>query len=1281
MSISAASRSNLSSSRPISSLRPSPPDPNSQERSTAFRLVKPTCVQLMSLASIPPTLTSPHSRLLDQLNSLLPSLPPTAFTQSMINYLIFPITQILRSSNPTQLPENVLESIFRLLSFLVRRWRDLEGGIEIKAWEQLWRFTNAAVGPLSSNGKNKNKEMNQEIRLQAINLLSSLLEPKDNHPNDSMKKLCGDSKAVLMPTLFQTITFLLDSSTPTPPYLQLQLSALRLSRQIIRTYLKGQHAVLAAILPGTISTMVRLVQQEGKLLKGDVAELVMGLVGDIIVFTLNDEDLRTLGVLRPKVHDLSQLAEEWEISQDHSPPDNEVPSSPTPSQSSTTSQNPFPPLSSSYLSFTSAQLQAAIPPLLSLLSAHTSHQARISSAKLASELVERCHDSLPDLILSNISCLLRLSQDTFELVSQSARDSFTRLLANSQFDVNSHLIDLLSNTINSLPRLITSKQDEKVHDAAKLITAIAEITQQMSVTGNQINAIADLLGPGGNVERWSWGFLTCLELSRPLGWSSNVNSAAKSAEKGWQKGMLTCTTLLLEDGHQDDVTAFSILQFKHVESQATQKALVKMLISLGAAGGETALHSVDFLLRFAKANSVIEVSRAVSAIFVSNHLLDGIASVQLSGAEGKVGRATRKMAREMVKILMSLDEEDGEDFETYISQDNSSQSDPTSDALLPVERIQGVNAITTLLDRPSLENTHTNAKTRHLHYRSQRTLLTCISLQSLSTISHFLSSSFRPLLLTTLYTLLSHLSSSNDQIIQFASISLSHVAYNTGYATPRNLVLDNVDYVINIVSRRLTRTSLSAQAPLVLIAMIRLVGGEIVGLVQDVVDEVFDALDDYHGYETLCSGLLAVLVALIESMSQDVLSQGLSEKRKEKKKEMNRIDQAPDPEKDFKNLFKWYEERRGNNQKEIDSILKRAPQHAWGKEDVLSDHSNETSRDSSTNPDSRNKRTRNKHNETSSLDGKDRMGSENNNPPNEDSQQDERRTENEEQEEEEMGEDGEPKLTRSQSVSIEIISKSIPFLSHQSPFLRTKVLSLLTQAAPILANSNLESKLLPLIDIAWPLILARMDEDKEPYVITAATETIASLCEHVGDFMSKRILDNVWPRFARLLKRQNGREKSNTVHRSGFSMVNSRTLGKSGGLGSSRGSGGVKGLGGLGIGGINGLGEKGQTKYSVNHRLYISILLTTTWIIKEVPVDEGVMWEMMLLLRPFLSSKIDQELQDLAKDLYFELGKRDGDAVWICLESSLGKVRGVWEYLKDETLSIERNAEWVLGRI
>lgn len=180
----------------------------------------------------------------------------------------------------------------------------------------------------------------------------------------------------------------------------------------------------------------------------------------------------------------------------------------------------------------------------------------------------------------------------------------------------------------------------------------------------------------------------------------------------------------------------------------------------------------------------------------------------------------------------------------------------------------------------------------------------------LGSSSKLLGQSFRSLLLHGAYPLISGMcassSASSDLVRQASASATKDIAFNTAYADVKNCLLDHADYILGSACQRLisgldeelraiasasnsgradwsTTLALktgeqslvvlplvSAQrAPFVLIEMIRVLGSEIIPMVEDALDEILDALDRFHHHPSICDGLLAVLDAILETMAME----------------------------------------------------------------------------------------------------------------------------------------------------------------------------------------------------------------------------------------------------------------------------------------------------------------------------------------------------------------------------------------------------------------------------
>lgn len=1112
--------------------------------------------------ALPPLEASTSQRTLNLLKTFRDSLIAinrTEYTSALVQYLLFPLIQIIKrnsssTSSGTNLPDRILQVVFEALTILVDVWKRLPAstyttstpfgsspgsGLDVKHWEQLWVFTALVVGgPIQSAGAPGNKAtadkgkgkrlLSEETELAGLVLLDALLGPCDGlprldseddsdwtfpppaHPQAIHINELFSSK-LLQPILLHTISTLLDVTHS--PNIQLQLRSLTLLDTICDVYLARQDKVemLAVVMPGLVSGVVKVVGSPR--LKSDVAVKASRLLQHLVVCTLDDDVLRHRGVLRDKVTNLQDLAGVTTVARKISTP-------PTPTA--------FPKLTEQYLSFTSTQLKQALQALLPILTGHESPDVRGAAVDLASALALRCQESLVDCQAILLGTLFRLTQDPFDQVSLAAKtglESIKRRRATAE-----RIRALLASSMNAFPSAVFKAHADtaaRVVELSTLLTAIAR-----SASSESPNAFRELLGPRGDVKKWGWHLIACLELS----WEQSRPVENKVASLQSRLGRLGIAAAEDTAPIDDD---FPLIPLRFVESPAVQRQISTMLEAIGKAAGSEAGHAVHFFLSVVRAKrNTVEAKKASAALWIVERLLRGIA------AAGDT-RSIRKLAKDFTRILLDLDDDDG-DVDPDTAFDESETADDREErSITRVEHTRGLKAVSLLGGSTIPSFDRQTRKTRRLLVAAHRELVKCLALSSLTVCAEILSASFRPLLLNALYFVLAQFGSPHLLVRTFARISLDKIAYHTAYASASNMIMENVDYVINIVSQRLTYRKLSPLAPMVLISMINLVGEPIVPLVQDVVDDIFDALDDYHGYETLCTIMLAVLDSLIKAMEPDDLSAWTP--KPSTAPQMRRADATSD----LQRLRDWLVTRRA---KRASVSSSEAPPVPW-----------------------------------STL---------------------------REQRDDVKPSDEEVPPTRSQAVCKQILDNSIPYLTHASPFIRAKVLSLMAGGVPVLMVAERETDLLPAIDRAWPFVINRLN-DRQLYVQEAAAAFIESLAHYAGDWVSKRIMDTAWPAFKALLA-------------AGRSLDARTALVKPGSAGDP------------------------LAKFAASHRLHRSMISVMHWIAQEVPIRDRVVWEIILVFRPFLDINTQEELRRHALDLYRSLATRDGDAVWLALRATAG---------------------------
>jgi hypothetical protein len=450
-----------------------------------------------------------------------------------------------------------------------------------------------------------------------------------------------------------------------------------------------------------------------------------------------------------------------------------------------------------------------------------------------------------------------------------------------------------------------------------------------------------------------------------------------------------------------------------------------------------------------------------------------------------------------------------------------------------------------------------------------------LCLQLLAISAGICQERFSPLFIYILYPVLHSLVSPASLLSATALATLDFITASASYASPANLLLSNFDYVLDSVSRRLSQRWLDIDATKVLCVMIRLVGPDIVEKAGDVVEECFDRLDEFHGYGIIVDGLIEVLYEVLKVIE-------IETKLNPPKRE-NTPPLVSESRKANLDDFWPFLQARFDHLHDSDEFDCPVPQEPWGKAKAREDGT--------------------------------QTGDEIKPTP--------------------MSDELPPTVI--QSLTKQIISRAMYFLSHESPVVRSKILHLLSLAVPVLPKSVL----LPSIHDAWPFILNRMG-DAEAFVVSAGAELVETLAEHVGDFMFRRIWDDVWPRFRGMLRLLETAETASAMVRRGENSIGT------------------------------------ESAYTESHRLYRSLLKTMAAAMKGVHQHESSFWEVIVAFRRFLSSHAHNELQQHAIDLYIQASKQNPDAVWLLLTVTMSDREPCLAFLKQQNWEIDRNAMTIL---
>ncbi|OAR05937.1 hypothetical protein LLEC1_03702 [Akanthomyces lecanii] len=309
--------------------------------------------------------------------------------------------------------------------------------------------------------------------------------------------------------------------------------------------------------------------------------------------------------------------------------------------------------------------------------------------------------------------------------------------------------------------------------------------------------------------------------------------------------------------------------------------------------------------------------------------------------------------------------------------------------------------------------------------------------------------SFRPELIDVLFPIATFLGSDNHRLQQHAVAALNIVASASKYESVSDLIVGNVDYMVSSVALRLNTLDISPASTQVLTMMIRLAGPRLIPFLDDVVESIFAALDNYHGYPMFVENLFDVLKEIVDQATKTESTRLLKD---HEKKEIHHKKHCGQQE-DLNILMSFLDKRNGRRMRDEEEArglqqLEKHPQTPWGEPEEKKGGDEET--------------------ET--------PGGE---PPSEEK----------------------PPSSSTYQLLSRVANLTQYYLTSPAPKLRRSLLELLKSATSVLAAD--EDSFLPLVNAIWPVVISRL-RDPEPFIVAEACSTLAGLCAAAGDFLASR---------------------------------------------------------------------------------------------------------------------------------------------------------------------------------
>ena len=670
-------------------------------------------------------------------------------------------------------------------------------------------------------------------------------------------------------------------------------------------------------------------------------------------------------------------------------------------------------LTPSWLEATAAQVKNALSTVLKLRN-HSSPDVRQAVERFCINLLDECHSSLA-------VCASMLVESS--------------IIASPAWEAETWPVDGKGGGLQSLDHSATF-QDLSVHtslqDLAIIYPELGDIVK--SVVFNWITSLARTMQSADEeVKRLAiHHLLKGNRIIKSLGIDSSTledalamalrdsivtltlgSKAPKVSDGEWLEGDITSSDTVVMAG-EPKLRQYPPVLLAEEGQKGTRKEMSELVASFGSASQQTKL-AADMLVHMRDAEGVDRIS----AYWLSFELLKA--------------------------ALSKTDELGG-------LVDLSSFSDATDDAESVFQELYSYS-VSILAD-------HSDAS--DVDWR-----LEAIAMETTALAASRMRQSFRPELIDVLYPIATVLGSPVAKLRSHAITTLNRLAASCGYGSVSEMIIDNVDYMVNSVSLKLNTLDISPASTKVLRMMVQLTGPGLIPYLDDVVNAIFAALDNYHGYPVLVEGLFSVLAEMVEqgAKSDALLEDGSFTPCHLKRRE---------PGTTLADVLELLDKRsvarqRAREEAEIEEVSRVGghPKGAWKSEaeDLLN-----------------------------KMEGGSEEGGGEDPPPGPETEK------------------GEAPKTPTYALLMRITTLTQHYLTSPDPKLRKSLLDLLSTVAAAISPD--EDAFLPLINALWPVVLARL-YDSETYVSIAACKAIGALCAGAGDFLSSRIKTAWWDRLGK----------------------------------------------------------------------------------------------------------------------------------------------------------------------
>ncbi|KAH7338969.1 hypothetical protein B0J17DRAFT_717401 [Rhizoctonia solani] len=461
-----------------------------------------------------------------------------------------------------------------------------------------------------------------------------------------------------------------------------------------------------------------------------------------------------------------------------------------------------------WLAATSPQVHVSLLSL-SPLSSSPNPLTRLALVELCTALAQTCARTLEPSQPLLVSHLLVLAYPALEhgSVPEDAQKALSSLKA---VDVGV-VTGIVSKALSLLPHRLSHAHQTTASSLAKQLVSACHALP--------FSAVGALLGPGGGIEKWGRTLLSVIRFE------SNERRIVPLLQQITSSGV-----------EEEEVQ----LTLEGLDAQTTTH-LASLFRALGKRAGDQGAFAIEW---FVSAG----VGGSVAGLWCALWLLRGLAQQTPSPRILKASKWIAKTVAEM------WDDQFLPPPPPVVQEEK----------LEVVEYVKGLNPLTTLLDRPPPGPSKVKAKEEARVHSDLgiRLIVVChvILAGSAPTISpstnptYASSIAVNPSITLLQYTIY-------PMLVQ--GQGLREVSSTLGYAQVENMLLANFDYALEAVARRVSVFGVYAAGAPNSTHFDPPRRISIVSRASDVIDECFDRLDDFHGYERVVGALVGVLAEVV----------------------------------------------------------------------------------------------------------------------------------------------------------------------------------------------------------------------------------------------------------------------------------------------------------------------------------------------------------------------------------------------------------------------------------